>query len=380
MPRITIVFHNAVTAEYRVAGVPAAARAVRMLAAAFPNREMMRCTVDAGPSWTPSATCRTECMRLAPTLSLTLGPVDRTSASDIYISGEALIIAAAKLPADDVEHLRNALDASMIPQCVSGLPTGPNDSVTALRHAGHAIVAATGKAGDGIVSRFINRPISQTMSRWLLRIPGLTPLHATLGAAALGVAMALCLLFGGKVGLIAGAILFQAASIVDGIDGEIARATFRTSDRGAMLDSVIDALTNLAFVLGLTLNRAIDADLPAATAGAMGLAMLATGLFLIGRRAKQSGQPVNFDVIKVHFRKRRSRIMEWLIWFTMRDFFAATGAFLILIGLTRQALYAFAIVAAIWLIVTVSVLIRTGRHSHAWTGKGQPNYTDSYII
>lgn len=87
--------------------------------------------------------------------------------------------------------------------------------------------------------------------------------------------------------------------------------------------------------------------------------MLAFGLFLIGRRAKALGQPINFDVIKVHFRKQKSAVMEWLVWLTMRDFFAAAGAFLILMGGARQALFAFATVAAIWLTVVINVLLRT---------------------
>lgn len=171
--------------------------------------------------------------------------------------------------------------------------------------------------------------------------------------------MAMCLVFGGPVGLVLGAILFQAASIFDGVDGEIARATFRTSARGAMLDSVIDAATNLSFIAGLATNLGLAGDRNAAWAGATGLMMLAFGLFLIGRRAKALGQPINFDVIKVHFRKQKSAVMEWLVWLTMRDFFAAAGAFLILMGGARQALFAFATVAAIWLTVVINVLLRT---------------------
>jgi len=48
-----------------------------------------------------------------------------------------------------------------------------------------------------------------------------------------------------------GALLFQAASMFDGVDGEIARATYRTSRSGAALDSAIDAATNFAAMLGI---------------------------------------------------------------------------------------------------------------------------------
>ena len=50
--------------------------------------------------------------------------------------------------------------------------------------------------------------------------------------------------------------------------------------------------------------------------------------------------------------------MEWLTWLTMRDFFAFAGAVLIVAGLASFALYAFAIVAAGWLVVVIGVMAR----------------------
>jgi hypothetical protein len=69
---------------------------------------------------------------------------------------------------------------------------------------------------------------------------------------------------------------------------------------------------------------------------------------------------MNFDVIKRHFRKarRRSRAMELLIHLTMRDFFAAACAILILVGLTHWLLLAFATIAVGWFAVTLTVLAR----------------------
>ena len=59
---------------------------------------------------------------------------------------------------------------------------------------------------------------------------------------------------GGKTGLILGGILFQAASVIDGVDGEMARATFRATDFGKTLDSAVDMATNFLFVSALTLH------------------------------------------------------------------------------------------------------------------------------
>ncbi len=47
----------------------------------------------------------------------------------------------------------------------------------------------------------------------------------------------------------------------------------------------------------------------------------------------------------------------------------------LVIGLTRQALFAFATVATGWLIVTVTVLLRTSRRRHPWTNDGERRYS-----
>ncbi|MFS0772749.1 CDP-alcohol phosphatidyltransferase family protein [Sphingomonas sp. 1P08PE] len=244
-------------------------------------------------------------------------------------------------------------------------------SLRLLDRAGRQILAATGKAGDGIVSRHINRPVSRAISQQLLRVPGIRPFHASVGTALLGLAMVSALLFGGNAGMIAGALLFQAASIFDGVDGEMARATFRTSKEGASLDSVIDAGTNLAFITGVTVNVGLAGDLVGAAAGTASLLTLALGLTLLGRRARNTGQAVNFDVVKTQLRKggARSTLTECLIHLTMRDFYAAACAILIVAGLTHLVLLAFATVTAGWFCVTIAALTRSStRRGHRIRG------------
>lgn len=368
MSRKVVFFASAATAEYLVAGIPAAARALRELATALPgNDSPLDLVVVTANRWTPSPYCQVECARLAPDLSLrtaTLGDVDawpdsggdpggdpgaRAGPVATWLSGEALVAGhpTACHPQDGLEGSRG--------------PPGLREAqqLEILREAGRRIIAATGKPGDGIVSRHLNRPVSQAITRLALRIPGVTPSQASIGTALLGLAMAISLIFGGDPGLVIGALLFQAASIFDGVDGEIARATWRTSARGALLDSVIDAMTNLAFIAGLSINLARQGNLDAAGAGAAGLVMLATGLFLIGRRARASGGPFTFDVVKNHVRKRPSRLMQWLTWLTMRDFFAAAGALMIIAGFAHHALLGFAVATSLWLAFTFTVLIRT---------------------
>ncbi|MFC0684970.1 CDP-alcohol phosphatidyltransferase family protein [Novosphingobium clariflavum] len=337
MQSLVIAFPSARAAACLVAGIPAAVRAA-VQALAEDRGESVSCIVVTPGPWEPSAHCRAQWARLVP------GAVCRTAQEGWQpqggapvLDGVALVLAAA--------HIEMPAAAR-----------GGAEPLAALRAAGAALLAATAKPGDGIVSRHLNRPVSQAISRQLLKIPGITPNHASVGTALLGLAMAACLLLGGERGLMAGALLFQAASIFDGVDGEIARATFQTSPRGAMIDSLIDAATNLAFIGGVTVNLALAGHSGAAMAGAAGLVMLASGLAAIGMRSARQGGAFTFDAVKHHAARRPSRLMQWLTWLTMRDFFAALAAVLILCGLAPHALVGFAVCTALWLAYTLTVL------------------------
>jgi len=54
---------------------------------------------------------------------------------------------------------------------------------------------------------------------------------------------------GDYTGFLAGTALFQLINILDGCDGEIARAKYLDSERGRRLDAFCDFVANLIFVL-----------------------------------------------------------------------------------------------------------------------------------
>jgi phosphatidylglycerophosphate synthase len=105
------------------------------------------------------------------------------------------------------------------------------------------------KASDGPVSRFLNRPVSTriTMALSRLRVPPAVP---TAVSFLVGFAAA-CFLAAGQG--IAGGLLIHASSMLDGVDGETARLTYRTSARGALLDSLADRVIDAMIVAGLGL-------------------------------------------------------------------------------------------------------------------------------
>ncbi len=289
--------------------------------------------------WEPSSLCRSELERLAP--GTVLHPTD----SDIVEAAGWIGGAAVQSMTDD--EMRNIADSwtDVVAADVAGL-----------NQAAHRIVASTGKPGDGIVSRHLNRPISQAITRIVLRWPGARPWHATLAAGLVGLIMLACLLFGGAAGLLAGAALFQLASIIDGVDGEMARATFRSSARGAMMDSLTDAATNLGFVGGVSYNVYMNGDQSAGLAGALACLILANGSAMLGWQSRRDDANFTFDGLKHRFGARPSRIRQWLTWIAMRDFYAFAAFVMIMLGGATLLLYAFAIITAGWFAVLCAFL------------------------
>ncbi len=108
----------------------------------------------------------------------------------------------------------------------------------------------SGKSQDGVVSRYLNRPISRSITRLLLRLPA-TPNGWTWLIFPIPVIAALVLGQGTYSSFVWGLIFFQIFSILDGCDGEIARAKFMESERGRQLDDVFDVLSNILLVIGL---------------------------------------------------------------------------------------------------------------------------------
>ena len=112
------------------------------------------------------------------------------------------------------------------------------------------------KPTDGIVSRYLNRRVSLTISRGLLPFD-ITPNQMTAAAAVFGVAGVLVASRGGYVSLLAGAVLLQVQSLLDGCDGEIARIKYLHSRIGEWVDQVADDVLNIAFLaaVGSALGR-----------------------------------------------------------------------------------------------------------------------------
>ena len=331
-PAALVLCRSAAEADRRVAGLPAAARVVRELAEAGFGRVML--LLPAGDALA-DATWR-EIGRLAGTTSVE--------------------VSAGEPPMGDPFSVTRLVPASTLRGRLSGASSDDDAGAIdlAARGAALAILRGTGKASDGPVSRWLNRPLSRLLSALLLCIPGIRPLHATVGTALIAALMFAMLVAGGSDGLVAGALLFQAASVFDGVDGEIARATFRSSAAGAILDTVIDVATNCLLILGLAINlfeRGAEEAVPLA---AWGFTLFVLGLALIARRTRGSAH-FSLDAVKYDYRSRfGGRLVPALIRIativSSRDFFALLFAILIVAGWPEAVLYLFAAAATVWIL------------------------------
>lgn len=127
-------------------------------------------------------------------------------------------------------------------------PVEVTDATSAAR-AERLAFRALRKPQDGWTSRWLNRYVSLSLSRLLVKTP-LTPNQVSIGILGIGLLGAYLASHGDYASVALGAFLFQAQSVLDGCDGEMSRITHRGSLAGEWLDTVGDDLTNYSFFLG----------------------------------------------------------------------------------------------------------------------------------
>jgi len=102
---------------------------------------------------------------------------------------------------------------------------------------------------DGYISKYVNRKASEPIARLLTKTK-IKPNQTTWAAFGIAVLSFISFIFGQNI---IGGLLVQLSSIVDGIDGSLARLKGMTSTFGGFLDSVLDRYADILIVLGLTL-------------------------------------------------------------------------------------------------------------------------------
>ncbi|MEA3397892.1 MAG: CDP-alcohol phosphatidyltransferase family protein, partial [Chloroflexota bacterium] len=126
------------------------------------------------------------------------------------------------------------------------------DDPVAFRKAEKALLdRLRDKSNDGPVSRYLNRPISLLFSRHLVKL-SITPNQISLFSFLCSLLAAGLFALGEYPALLAGGVLAQFASIIDGCDGEVARLKYQSSDFGGWFDAVLDRYADAFLLFGLT--------------------------------------------------------------------------------------------------------------------------------
>ena len=107
-----------------------------------------------------------------------------------------------------------------------------------------------GRDADGLVAYAINRPCSMFISKRIAN-SFITPNMVTGFGLILGIGAAALMFFGIPWMMVLGVVLWQISSMVDGIDGELARMRMNPSHKGEWFDTVADDVTNITFMFGL---------------------------------------------------------------------------------------------------------------------------------
>ena len=220
------------------------------------------------------------------------------------------------------------------------------------------------KPQDGFVSRFLNRPISRRVTRVLLKFP-IHPNTWTISIFVLPLMASVFLVRGDYVSVVMGAAIFQLFSILDGCDGEIARAKNLESKFGERLDYFCDFAASLLYVLtlGLGLHRSSEGIV---------CAVLITLNESLLRAGKRKTSVVSSTFHESFYARHHTvvghsgllnlgeRFVWWVFQLTKRDMAMLVFLMLALLGLANWILNLWTIVAGASLVLSAIAVIRAG--------------------
>ena len=118
---------------------------------------------------------------------------------------------------------------------------------TSAREAERRLWASLTSSADGIVDRFLNRPLGRYLSKILIRAP-ISPNQVTIVSMLVGI---LSGWFFARGYFISGALFLQLSAMIDCVDGDLARALYKESRFGKWLDLVGDQFVHVAVFAGI---------------------------------------------------------------------------------------------------------------------------------
>jgi phosphatidylglycerophosphate synthase len=225
-----------------------------------------------------------------------------------------------------------------------------------------------GRNADGVTAYFINRPISLRISQRIVDTP-LTPNQVTTLALVIGLLASILVARGSWSALVFGGLALQLSSILDGVDGELARMRLTTSTSGEWYDTICDDVTNLAMMTGLGVACYVRTGAPQYVWGTwvgVGIGCLVAALFY---RELVRAKIASHNDLKWGFESDDTRggplrhIAVWFSYLAKRDTYTLVLGVLLAFNLPQ---------VAFWLMVVGTLLIFVGYVAHkvaaAWFG------------
>ena len=234
-----------------------------------------------------------------------------------------------------------------------------------------ALIKSLIKPTDGWVSRNLNRPISTLISR-ILAHTRITPNQFTIVTGFIGLLTGYFLALGGYWNYLIGGALFHLTSVLDGVDGELARLKFKSSPFGQWLDTLVDNLSYLAalagIIIGIYINGASDIVLLSGILAVVFAVLALASLYLYLLRFKSGGTLLS---VEYDFQKGNSffdKFMRVAAGFGKRDLFALIFFGLGIIGQMPMALGYVAIMAFFVFVFSVQAHFSAAKKKRASMG------------
>ncbi|MFQ5536262.1 MAG: NTP transferase domain-containing protein [Gemmatimonadota bacterium] len=235
----------------------------------------------------------------------------------------------------------------------TGLRWQDVDTGDDVRAAERALMARWPKPSDGPVARRLNRKVSTAITRMLVHT-SITPNQISVSTLVVSLFAAWAAAMGGYGSWLLAGFLFQFASILDGVDGELALLTFQSSRRGEWIDTLCDSASYIAVLVGLIIGVERAGMSPVyfwgGIVGAVGalLSVLNINAYLLRERNSGSAHAVEYGYQNgdgfFH------RVMQVLHYLGRRDLFSFLGFLLAVMGQLPLALPLFGVGATLFLL------------------------------
>jgi choline kinase/phosphatidylglycerophosphate synthase len=242
------------------------------------------------------------------------------------------------------------------------------DTKPALKHAEKMLFDKCRKPTDGVISRHFNRKVSLLISRVLIKT-GISANHATGFTSLVGILSGVFASLGGYWNVLIGAFLFKAASILDGVDGEVSKLKLSDSKAGQWFDTASDNFTYICFVIGIIVGLARTGDPLIGITGpvtlfGLGMTILMLVTYIVRNTSSGSLLAAQKDFQNAKGGKVKKFFSK--IQFTIkRDFFALLFLFFAVIGQPTLIVWCCLIATNVTWMVLLNTMLRVPKPSVA---------------